>query len=170
MKKNLISLITLITLLKLTTSNALAFCPACTLAVGVGLGLSRYLGVDDSVSGIWVGALILSSGLWFSGWLKKKGIKLLRRRVVVTSFFYLITLVPLYTMGFIGHPFNTLWGIDKLVLGIAVGSILFLFSLATDRRLRAKNSGKVFVYYQKIIIPTTLLITGSVLFFFLTKR
>jgi len=35
-------------------NNAIAVCPVCTLAVGVGLGLSRWLKIDD---------LILESGL-----------------------------------------------------------------------------------------------------------
>ena len=37
-----------------------AICPLCVVAVGAGLGLSRWLGVDDVVSSIWIGALLVS--------------------------------------------------------------------------------------------------------------
>jgi len=33
---------------------------------------------------------------------------------------------PLYLSKMIGIPLNTIWGIDKVLLGIAVGSVLFL--------------------------------------------
>jgi len=170
MKKTLLSLITLITLLKLTLASALAFCPICTVAVGAGLGLSRYLGIDDSVSGIWVGALILSSGLWFSTWLKKKGLRIPYRNILITIAFYILTLIPLYFAKIIGHPFNVILGIDKLIFGTIMGSGLFLLGLIIDKVLRSKNDGKVFFYYQKVIIPMTLLISGSMLLFFLTKK
>jgi len=50
-----------------------AVCPICTVAVGAGLGISRWLGIDDSVTGLWIGGLILSSGLWLADWIGKKG-------------------------------------------------------------------------------------------------
>ncbi|HOM68532.1 MAG TPA: hypothetical protein PLA57_01965, partial [Candidatus Paceibacterota bacterium] len=54
--------------------NAIAVCPVCTLAVGAGLGLSRWLKIDDLVSGLWVGALIVSLTFWTDDFLKKKKI------------------------------------------------------------------------------------------------
>lgn len=33
--------------------KALAVCPICTVAVGAGVGLSRCLGIDDSITGLW---------------------------------------------------------------------------------------------------------------------
>lgn len=169
MKKVFISLLALIALSKLTISSAFAFCPICTVAVGAGLGLSRYLGVDDSVSGIWVGALVFSSALWFSSWLKKKGLKIPYRSILTTLTFYSVTLIPLYFTKIIGHPFNTLWGIDKLILGITAGSILFMFSWVADRHLRTRNNGKVFIYYQKILITMAFLIVSSLIFYLLTQ-
>jgi len=42
-------------------------CPVCTIAVTAGVGLSRWLGVDDLISGLWVGGLLVSLiGLTFS--------------------------------------------------------------------------------------------------------
>jgi hypothetical protein len=35
-------------------------CPVCTIAVAGGVGLCRYLGIDDLISGAWIGALLFS--------------------------------------------------------------------------------------------------------------
>src|SRR3989344_3021049 len=56
----------------LLPTTAYAVCPICTVAVGAGLGLSRYFGIDDAVSSIWIGGIFLSSSFWLSDWLDKK--------------------------------------------------------------------------------------------------
>lgn len=38
----------------------MAICPVCTVAVGTDVGLCRWLGIDDVLSGIWIGGLIIS--------------------------------------------------------------------------------------------------------------
>ncbi len=30
-------------------------CPVCSISIGVGVGLCRYLGIDDLISGVWIG-------------------------------------------------------------------------------------------------------------------
>ena len=51
-------------------SQTLAFCPVCTIAIGAGIGLSRWIGVDDGITGLWVGGLIISLIIWFLSWLE----------------------------------------------------------------------------------------------------
>lgn len=148
-----------------------AMCPACTLAVGVGLGLSRYLGIDDAVSGIWAGALVISASFWFTDWLKKKNYKFLRfyrekyliyLSVVIWTVF---TYVPLWKAGIIGHPFNVIWGIDKLIFGGVMGALVFLLAVYTDKKVR-KIKGKQLFNFQKVIIPISFLTSASLLMYF----
>ena len=111
---------------------ALAVCPVCTVAVGAGLGLARYVGVDDIVSGIWIGGLILSSSFWLSAWLKKKNFSLplihdSKFIILVIVLMYAIVILPLWLSQTIGHPFNAIYGIDKLIFGIVLGSLKLLF-------------------------------------------
>lgn len=61
----------------LTIGSAYAICPICTIAVGAGVGLSRWLGVDDTISGIWIGGLAISSIWWTINWLNSKHIRFL---------------------------------------------------------------------------------------------
>jgi hypothetical protein len=51
---------------------AAAVCPVCTVAVGAGLGLAQWLGIDDVLSGVWIGGLIVSLAFWNDAWLVKK--------------------------------------------------------------------------------------------------
>jgi len=52
--------------------KAAAICPVCTVTVGAGIGLSRWLGIDDSITGLWLGAFLLSISLWTIDWLDRK--------------------------------------------------------------------------------------------------
>ena len=41
-------------------ADVLAICPLCTFAVGAGIGLTQYLGIDDVITGLWIGGFIVS--------------------------------------------------------------------------------------------------------------
>lgn len=149
---------------------ALAVCPVCTIAVGAGLGLSRWLGIDDTVSGIWVGGLILSSALWLSNWLKAKKPKMANPAILSIVLFYLLTLLPLWKTGIIGHPYNMIWGMDKLMVGIILGSLGFLGAVGIDGYLRRFHpERKALFSFQKVIIPLVLLVVMSGVMYFVSK-
>lgn len=146
----------------LLVHTAYAVCPVCTIAVGAGLGLSRYLGVDDVISGIWIGALTLSSSLWFINWLTKKLPKplTLNFKLLIILLCYLLVLGPLSWTGVIGHPFNRIWGIDKLIFGTVIGTAAFLAGIRLDKKIRQVH-GKQLFNYQKIVFPLAVLIIAS---------
>jgi len=146
-----------------------AVCPVCSVAAAGGLGLSRWLGINDTISGIWIGGLIISLVGWFLSWLDKKNIKFKFRSLLVLLFFYLITLFSLSQMGFIGHSCNRLWRADKLTLGIIFGSLTFSFGVLIDKFLRKKNNVKAYFPFQKVIIPISLLIIISIVFYLITN-
>jgi hypothetical protein len=165
--KKLLPLLSLLVIFSFPTP-ANAVCPVCTVAVGAGLGLCRFLGIDDTVSGIWIGGLILSSGLWLADWIGKRKWNVPHKEVISVLLFYLFVIPPLYWAKMIGLSGNTLWGIDKTILGIFVGSMLFIFSVWTDKFLRSKNNGVVYIYYQKVILPILYLTIASFIFYLIT--
>ena len=155
---------------------ARAVCPVCTVAVAAGLGLSRYLGIDDSVSGIWIGGLILSFSLWLIDWLEKKKFKQLKwyydfkyRNYTVIFLMYALVVLPLLKSDIVGHPFNKLWGIDKLILGIAAGSGAFLSGVYADKKVR-ESKGKQLFNFQKVVFPVALLLISSLILWIITKH
>lgn len=147
---------------------ALAVCPICIVAVGIGLGISRWLGIDDTVTGVWIGGLIVATGLWLASWIEKKGWKIPYPKTFSVVLMYAFTIIPLWIEKTIGHPKNTLWGIDKILLGIIAGSIAFFLSVWIDKSLRKTNNGQVYIYYQKVILPMLLLTLVSFTFYLLS--
>ncbi len=171
MKKLITFLTGIFLFLFVPVSPAYAMCPACTLAVGAGLGLSRYLGIDDTISGIWAGSLVISISFWFTDWLKKKNYKFLRfireKYLIYLSILLwtAFTYIPLWKAGIIGHPFNVIWGIDKLIFGGVIGAGVFLLAVYTDKKVRKIKARQLFSF-QKVIIPISLLLIISLLMYF----
>ena len=139
-------------------------CPICTIAVAGGVGLCRYLGIDDLISGAWIGALLFSLFLWTIEWLNKKKIKFLFRKPLVFIFWYGLTIFPLMKIGIIGHPQNKFLGIDKLIFGIFSGTVVFLLSILFENYLRKKNQDKAYFKFQKVLIPILFLTILSLIF------
>jgi len=150
-------------------NNAIAVCPVCTLAVGVGLGLSRWLKIDDLISGIWIGALIVSLTFWTNDFLKKKKINFQFSHLIILVIYLLLVILPLYFSGIIGHPLNTILGIDKLIFGTFLGIILFYLANYLNNYLKSKNNNKVYFAYQKVIIPVGILLISSLIIFLILK-
>ena len=152
-------------------SSVHAVCPVCTVAVAGGLGLSRYFGIDDAVIGIWVGGLMVSLTLWTVDWIKRKKFKIFEKThsfvpyLVSLLFYILITYPPLFWSDVIGHPFNQILGIDKLIFGSIIGFIAFLTGVYLDKKARQKF-GKQFFNYQKVVFPVTALIFSSLVIYF----
>jgi len=149
----------------LSTPAAYAICPVCTVAVAAGLGLSRYLGIDDAVSSIWIGGLILSVSFWSIDWLGKKKVNFKYLNLLVIAFWYALTLIPLQLTGIMGHPFNTIRGVDKILFGTAVGSVFFLLGMWADKKVREKRGKQLFAF-QKVVFPVTALAIISLVMYF----
>lgn len=145
-------------------------CPVCTVTVIAGLGISRLLGIDDVITSIWIGGFILSFSFVTINWIGKKWPKLLISRfsIPIIIVIYLLVLGPLRWNGSIGIARNTLWGIDKVLLGTAIGSAAFLLGIWADRFER-KTRKKILFPYQKVVFPVLGLIIASAAFYFLTK-
>ena len=150
-------------------ANAQAVCPICVVAIGAGLGLSRWLGVDELVSSVWIGAFLLTLVIWTVHWLKKKNWGFKFDGTVTFLFYYVLTLIPLYYMKLVGSPFNTVFGIDKIVFGTIAGTIILYLGLELHKFLKKKNNDKSFFPYQRVVVPVVALILTSVIFYALLK-
>lgn len=148
--------------------KALAVCPVCTVAVGACIGLSRWLGIDDIISGLWIGGLTVSLIIWTINWLDKKNIHFKGRKISVLVGYYLMIFVPLYFTGIVGHPFNKILGVDKLIFGAIIGSILFFFGAKYYEYLKNKNDGKAYFPFQKVVMPIAPLLVLSIILYFFT--
>lgn len=141
-------------------------CPICSVGVVVSLGLSRWLKVDDSITGLWTGALLLVLTYWTVVWIyKKREKKPIIAYPITLIAYWLLTFLPLYATGVISNT-NCLkfFGINRLVFGSILGIVLTLLALWLENTIRKPQGGKALFHYQKIIIPLgILLITSFVL-------
>lgn len=149
-------------------NKAEAFCPVCTVAAGAGVGLARWLGIDDTITGLWIGALLVSITFWTANWMIKKGWKFPGLVGVTGLIFVLITAVPMTFTGIIGHPWNTLWGIDKLILGMVIGAIVFYITGKWYLAMKKKN-GRAHFPFEKVVLPVAALVILNIIFYCLTK-
>lgn len=169
MKKLFLILIVFFSAIFFLVKNTHAVCPVCTIAVGAGIGLSRYLGIDDTITGLWIGGLTVSFIIWTLTFFDKKKIHFPGKKLITLLGYYLLIIIPLYLTGIAGHPLNTLWGIDKLLLGTAIGSIAFFSGSLCYDYLKRKNNNRAYFPFQKVVMPIIPLIILSIIFYFLIK-
>lgn len=153
----------------LGVSVAMAVCPVCTVAVGAGLEGARLLGVDDVITGIWAGGLTLSIFLWTVGWLAKHGVTSVFWQLIVPFVVYYALLGMVYLMPDVHFGMNTLWGIDKFLLGIIVGTLCFWGGARWYVSIKRKNGGHAQFAFQKVIVPVSFLLVATLVFWLITK-
>ncbi len=149
--------------------SAKAVCPICTVAVCASVGLSRWLGVDDTITGLWIGGLAVSLIIWTVDYLNKKNIRFYGRKILTVIFYYVIIIWPLYFFNLAGHPLNKLWGVDKLMLGLIIGSLVFILAVVSEFYLKKKNNGKAYFPFQKVAFPIGFLLIASLAFYLICK-
>lgn len=148
--------------------KALAFCPMCIIATGTFLGIFRWLGVDDTIIGLWLGGFILSISMVLNNFLIKRGKKIKFQLFLILLVFYGLAILFLYQFGGL-NPYNKIFGIDKIIFGIILGSLLLLLVPYLDKFLRKLNQGKIFISHQKVLIAIGLLLIISFILYFSIK-
>jgi hypothetical protein len=141
-------------------------CPVCVVAVAGGLGLSRWIGVDDVITSLWIGALLMALVLWTISWLKKKNWNFKFSDIAVFLLYYLFTYIPLYYAGIIGQG-NNILGMDKVLFGSILGTLIFIFALWFNNYLKVKNNGRGYFPYQKVVVPFVILLLSSLITYFI---
>lgn len=169
MKKTSKLLLAALVAVMIVTTAAVAVCPVCTVAVGAGLEGARLLGVDDVITGIWAGGLTLSLFLWTAGWLKKRGVRSVFWGVVVPFVVCYALLGTVYLMPNVQFGANTLWGLDKFLLGTIVGTICFWAGARWYIVIKNKNGGHAQFAFQKVVVPISFLLIATLVFWLITK-
>lgn len=144
-------------------ASAAAVCPVCTVAVGAGLGLSRWLGVDDTISGLWIGGLTIALSLWAADWLAAHGVTHALLTPAVTLATLALTIAGLYLANMLAVEDNTLWGVDKLLSGIALGAVVFYGGARIYAASKAAHGGHARYPFEKVVLPVAPLLIVSVL-------
>jgi hypothetical protein len=148
-----------------------AYCPLCVVGAGAGLTLTRWVGVDDSITGIWIAALLGAIAFWTDVWISKKVKNLSAKwwRPLLTPLIYIVVFASsiwsFYKFNLVVR-YGTLFGLDKLTLGLLIGGIVFYIVNVTDDFVIEKN-GKVLFPYQRIVISLGVMLILSLFIYIL---
>lgn len=160
-----LSLFTLLALkLSLFATTVSAHCPLCVGGAALGLSVARFFGIDDSISGVWLAALLGAISFWserpIAAKIKSASLKKYLRPALYLIIFgftiwtfyafndYAIEKLKFYLLNL--HA-GTIIGLPKLIFGMVVGGILFYLVDFLDDTL-IKRNGKVYFPYQRVIV------------------
>ena len=98
-------------------------CDLCTLGVVAGLGLSRYLGIDDSVMGVWIGALLVVMIIALLNYLERKHWRFRHSGIIIS----------LLVIGFMLFSFQVVGLIGSVTNGLGYGDQIFFYLVNSPR-------------------------------------
>ena len=140
-----------------------AHCPLCVAGAAVGITLTRWVGIDDSITGVWIAALLGSMSFWFYSWLVGKKYSFVDKyKPILKPLIYILvfvsTLWSFYKFQLVIRM-SQIFGLDKLTFGMLTGGILFyLIDL-----IKIKH----YFNYQKIVISLGSMTILSLLIYIL---
>ncbi|MDD2731797.1 MAG: hypothetical protein PHI53_01225 [Candidatus Pacebacteria bacterium] len=146
-------------------------CPVCALSIAAGLGISRWLNIDDSILGIWSGALILALSIWtLNLFFKSEEKKPFSALFFILSVYLFLTFIPLHQFGLIPDVCQKIFGLNRIYFGTGLGIILGFSSIYIDKKIRQINNNKAYFPYQKVIIPLLILTAASLMLYYIFCR
>lgn len=150
-----------------------AHCPLCTAGAAVAVGGAAWIGVNEAVIGLFIGAFAISTGWWVSKLIKKKYIPYQTFLIIISSF--LLTVIPLLKIaggkvfpiyisliGGYGTLLNRTYIMDLFLSGSFAGGLIVSITPWLSKRI-AKLRGDRFLPFQGVIITMILLIIGAVI-------
>lgn len=153
-------------LLLVFTSQALAnpACAVCTVAVGASLELARHFGVDDSVVGVWAGAMLALVGYWTIVWFDKKGWNFKGRDILlVTLSIAMIGFMYISEMKYEPKALLVFY-IDPFLFSTLLGALVLIYSSKFYQWMKAKNGGHAHFPFEKVFVPVASLAILSIYF------
>jgi len=126
-----------------------AHCPLCVAGAGAGLTLTRWVGVDDSISGVWLAAFLGAISFWSESLIKRRELRPKLRPLIYIGIFA-ATIWSFYKFNLVIRMSQIL-GLDKLIFGMVVGGVAFYLVDVIDDYI-IKRKGKVLFPYQRIIV------------------
>ncbi len=153
-------------------TSASAHCPLCTAGVAAAAGGALWLGVQNAVVGLFVGAFAVSTGWWVSKLIKKQYIPYQKAAIIVSSF--LLTVIPLYSLlsdiyplyiswgGDYGSLFNRTYILNTGIMSTFLGGLIVSLTPSLSKVLSSLRRGKI-IPFQGVILTLGMLIAVSAL-------
>jgi len=134
--------------------------PICAIGIVGGLGISRWLGIDDITLGLWIGALILSVSTQLDMYLSKKGKSFPYSFWVIFLGTSALSFLPILKT-ITSDPACMFFGLPRVICGSILGALTLFLVDKANNFIIDKHNKKVYFYYQRVIIPIIGLIILS---------
>jgi hypothetical protein len=151
--------------------NAQAHCPLCTIGAATAAGGAAYLGINNAIIGVFIGAFAVSMGFWISKLIKKRYIPFQSFLIILSSF--LTTVIPLLPIvksiypvyislaGSYGSLLNRTYIINLFLIGSLLGALIVSIAPWLSNRITTYRHGRI-LPYQGILLTLMLLLIVSV--------
>lgn len=141
-------------------------CAVCTVAVGASLELARYMGVDDSVVGVWAGAMLVMVGYWTLKWFDKKGWNFKGRDPLIL--FLSVAMIGFVYLGEIKYHSEVILFlyIDPFLFSTIIGALVMILSSDFYQWMKARNGGHAHFPFEKVVVPVVSLLLVSTYFYY----
>lgn len=142
-----------------------AHCPLCVAGAGAGLSISRFLGIDDSITGIWFAAFLGATALWGANALKKKYLPL--QETLIYASFFAVTIWSFYQFNLVSEHAGLIMGAPKIIFGMVVGAVGFYLVEVLNGLIRKIKGGVLFAYQPIVFSLGLMLFLSSAMFVFI---
>lgn len=140
-------------------------CPVCTIAIGASLGIAKKIGIEDSIVGLWAGALLALLGYWTIVFFDKRNWHFRGRD-------FLLMLISVSMIGFIyisEVPYTpvVIWNIfylDPILFSAVLGVFIFIYSEKLYEWMKCRNGGHAHFPFEKVVLPVVFLFAASLYF------
>jgi hypothetical protein len=121
--KKILSFLVVPGALLLMPRAALAHCPLCVAGAAAGVTLTRWVGVDDSITGVWIGAFLGAISFWTDSGLSRRK-KFRYSKPLIYIIIFGLTIWSFYKFQLVIRM-SQIFGFDKLTFGMITGGALF---------------------------------------------
>ena len=110
-----------------------------------------------------MGGGLIALSIWTAQWLAKKKVKYNTGLAISIIAYYAMAAWPLISQGLVGHPANKILGLDKIVFGLILGSLILPACNYWYNKLKEKNNGHAHFPFQKVVMPVAGLALASLI-------
>lgn len=161
-----LSLVSLFTIHhSLFTREALAHCPLCTAGAGAGLAISRFIGIDDSITGVWLAAFLGATSFWSASYIKKKYVPFQDTIIYIAIFG--ITIWSFSAFNLVDEHAGLIMGVPKLYFGMTTAGILFYLVDVVNRLIKKVKGGVLFPYQPIVFSLSSMVLLSAAIFVFI---
>lgn len=149
-----------------TAAHANPACAVCTVAVAASLEIAHYLGVDDSVVGVWAGAFLALLGYWMIVWFEHKKWRFTGRDfLLITLSVAMIGFMYVSKLEYDPQPILVFF-LDPFLFSVILGALTLILSNHFYQWMKKKNGGHAHFPFEKVAVPVVALALLSLLFYY----